>query len=146
MLAFAAAGLLLAWLALDAGRAPIPPPPAPRARARPQAHPASAPPEMPRRNVFEFESASPAPRPAPVFVAPTLAPPEAPAPSPEPTVRLVGLVRRGGALRAALAIAGETLVVGTGERAGDYIVIAVDEDGVRLRAADGATIILRAVP
>ena len=61
-------------------------------------------------------------------------------------MRLVGLVRRGGALRAALAIEGETVVVGTGERAGAYIVIAVEEDGVRLRAADGATITLRPSP
>ena len=38
VLAFAAAGLLLTWLALDAGRAAIPPPPTP-ARARPSAGP-----------------------------------------------------------------------------------------------------------
>ena len=61
-------------------------------------------------------------------------------------MRLVGLVRRGGALKAALAIAGETVVVGAGEVAGDYIVIAVDEDGVRLRTPEGVTISLTPVP
>ena len=52
-------------------------------------------------------------------------------------MRLVGLVRRGGALKAALRSTGETVVVGAGEAAGDYSVIAIDEDGVRLRTADG---------
>jgi sRNA-binding protein len=145
VLAFAAAGLFLTWLALDAGRAPVLPPPLP-ARARTPARAAAAPAEMPRRNVFEYESASPVPRPAPAFVPRLPAPAEAPAPSPEPPVRLVGLVRRAGGLRAALAIAGETVVVGAGETAGDYIVIAVEEDGVRLRTADGVTITLRPGP
>ena len=36
------------------------------------------------------------------------------------------------------------MVVGTGEAAGDYRVVAIDEDGVRLRAADGTTITLPA--
>ena len=146
MVAFAVLGLLLAWLALDAGRATIPAPPPPRPRDRPRARAAAALPAMPTRNVFEFVTPPPpAPRPAPAFVPPSLAP-ETPLPSAEPPVRLVGLVRRGGALRAALAVGGETLVVGVGERVGDYMVIGVEEDSVRLRAADGATITLTPVP
>ena len=44
------------------------------------------------------------------------------------------------------AIDSIVLVVGAGERAGDYIVIEVDEDGVRLRSPEGATISLKPVP
>ena len=47
-------------------------------------------------------------------------------------------------IKAALQVHGETMVVGAGEAAGDYRVVAIDEDGVRLRAADGTTITLPA--
>lgn len=60
-----------------------------------------------------------------------------PSPTPEP-VRLVGLIRRDGALRAALSIEGQVEVLGVGDEAEGYRVISIDEDvGVRLRAPDG---------
>jgi hypothetical protein len=96
------------------------------------------------RNVFEFAprmAAEPVSRPtAPALVeAPT-----APSPVAEPPVRFVGLVRRGGTLKAAVRIHGEPAVVGMGETAGGYTVVGIDEDGVRLRAADGSTLTLDA--
>jgi hypothetical protein len=145
--AILAAALIAAlWLALDLGRVAEPPPaPAPRPRVRQPARSAAPVPAVPSRNVFEFVNAPPPPpRPAPM-PAPALAPAE-PSPSPEPAVRLVGLVRRGGVLKAALAIGGETVVVAAGESAGDYRVIGIDEEGVRLRAADGSTLVLTVTP
>ena len=65
-------------------------------------------------------------------------------PPPAPAVRLVGLIRRGGALKAALQIHGESVTVGMGDSAGGYAVVAIDEDGVRLRAADGTILTLSA--
>ena len=58
--------------------------------------------------------------------------------SPERAVRLVGLVRRPGGLRAAVAIAGEVVVLRPGESAGGWTLVALDEDGARLRGPDGA--------
>jgi hypothetical protein len=66
-------------------------------------------------------------------------------PSPSPLVRLVGLLRRGGHVRAALAVAGETAVLGAGESAAGYTVVSIDEDdAVTLRTPDGSTIVLAA--
>jgi hypothetical protein len=98
------------------------------------------------RNIFEFAdeggNAPPAeglpdlrraPRPAPTTVAEL-----APAPVPEPTVRLVGVVLRGGRRKAALAIRGELAVIGPGESADGYTVVAIDdEDVVRLKGPEG---------
>jgi hypothetical protein len=123
------------------------PPPVARPRARP-ARPVrtgNAALSPSTRNVFEY-GARPTPEPvsrpaAPV--APSLAPVVDP-PAAAPAVRLVGLVRRGGVIKAALQVHGETMVVGAGEAAGDYRVVSIDDDGVRLRAADGTTITLPA--
>jgi hypothetical protein len=52
--------------------------------------------------------------------------------------RLVGLVRRAGRLVAAFAADGEVVLAGPGETAGGVIVISVNEDGVRIRRADGS--------
>jgi hypothetical protein len=129
----------------DGGGGAPPPPARPRARpVRPVragsiALPASS------RNVFEYGAAAPVER--SVRVPPPLAPilpPVAEAPAPAPAVRLVGLVRRAGVMKAALQVHGETMVVGAGETAGDYRVLGIDEDGVRLRASDGTTITLPA--
>ena len=138
--------VVVAWFALDLGRVAAPPPPPPRARPRQPARAAVALPDRPERNVFEFVNAPPAPRAAPSLEPPPPALVEAPVPPPGPNVRLVGLVRSGGALRAALAVAGETVVVGAGDAAGDYRVMGVDEDGVRLRAPDGSTLVLAVRP
>lgn len=138
--------LIVAMLLMrDAAREPVsdPRPRRPRpsrpARANATEAPAS------RRNVFEF-----APRVAPEPVhrpaAPAIVegPSVAPSPVSEPPVRFVGLVRRGGTLKAAVRIHGEPAVLGMGEEAGGYTVVGIDEDGVRLRAADGSTLTLAA--
>jgi hypothetical protein len=59
-------------------------------------------------------------------------------------VRFVGLVRRGAVLKAALQVHGQPVVLGMGETASGYAVIAVDEDGVRLRSPDGTILALGA--
>jgi hypothetical protein len=56
--------------------------------------------------------------------------------------RLIGLVRKGGVMRAALSVDGETLVVGEGDAAGAYTVVAVSDEGVTLRDAAGSTLTL----
>ncbi len=78
----------------------------------------------------------PAP-PAPARPARVAAPAPAPTPTPEPAYRLVGVVRRDGRLRAALSIGGEIVLLAPGETAGGVTVLAVQEDGVRLRGPDG---------
>lgn len=85
------------------------------------------------RDIFRFEDED-----SPVGEA-AVAPREAPtATVPEaPGIHLVGLVRRGPRLLAALAIADEVLVLGAGESAGGYAVLDVSEDGVRLRDPQG---------
>lgn len=52
--------------------------------------------------------------------------------------RLVGLVSRAGRLVAALAVDGEVALAGPGEAAGGVTVLAVGEEGVRIRRADGS--------
>jgi len=141
----AAVALLAAFVLLsDIGGGAPPPVGRPRARPARPARPGSAPLPATARNVFEYgprAAAEPASRPvAPVESRPPIVDP----PVAAPAVRLVGLVRRAGALKAALQVHGETIVVGAGEAAGDYRVVAIDEDGVRLRAADGTMITLPA--
>jgi hypothetical protein len=112
--------------------------------------PRSAPPvPPPARDIFEYaqepedEPALPA---LPAAPAVALPPPPSLAESAPPAddgPRLVGLVRQAGALKAALSVDGEVVVVGAGERAGAYAVLAIDEDeGVRLADASGATLTL----
>lgn len=74
--------------------------------------------------------------------AATIAPPP-----PPPAVRLVGLLRRGAQIKAALAITGETYVLASGESAAGYTVVGIDEDeGVRVKMPDGSTIVLAPTP
>jgi hypothetical protein len=70
--------------------------------------------------------------PAPRAGDPAATPPSASGP------RLVGLVSRAGRRVAALAADGEVLLVGPGETAAGVTVLAVDDDGVRIRRADGS--------
>ena len=99
------------------------------------------------RNVFEYSEVASRP-PAPAS-RPSISPREpvaaAPIPSPSPAVRFVGLVHRGGRTRAALAVAGDTVVLAVGESASGYTVVSIDEyEGVRVSGPDGATIVVGA--
>jgi hypothetical protein len=109
----------------------------------------TAPVPAPARDIFEYvsdpdegESGPPRiARPAVVLPAPPSLASSAP-PVPEGP-RLIGIVRQGGALSAAIVVDGEVLVVRAGERAGPYAVLAIDEDeGVRLGDPSGATVVL----
>ncbi|HEU0104961.1 MAG TPA: hypothetical protein VFT38_02240 [Vicinamibacteria bacterium] len=105
---------------------------------------ASAAPSPPLRNVFEYVSAASRPA-APTRSLPAVAPvaPAAQASLGPPPLRLVGLLRRGAQVKAALAIMGETVVLASGESAGGYTVLSIDDDeGVRVRTPDGGTIVL----
>jgi len=64
---------------------------------------------------------------------------EAPSPDPAPArVRLVGLVRRAGVVRAALVVDGEVVLASAGETASGFRVVSIDEEGgVRLRDPEG---------
>jgi hypothetical protein len=119
------------------------------ARARAVAEPVATP-SSPLRNVFEYAEASVRAAGVPSAVRsvlPTMvAEPSAP-PPPPPPVRLVGLLRRGSHLKAALAITGETYVLGSGESAAGYTVVGIDEEeGVRVKTPDGSTIVLAPTP
>jgi len=64
-------------------------------------------------------------------------PPPLQPPAPEP-IRLVGLVQRGGAWRAALSINDDVVVLGVGEASGGYQLVAIDEsEGVTVRDPQG---------
>jgi hypothetical protein len=64
---------------------------------------------------------------------------DAPLPTSAPSgPRLVGLVRRAGRLVAALAADGEVVLAGPGETAAGVTVLSVDDEGVRVRRADGS--------
>ena len=117
----------------------------PRTPAKPVAEAAAASNASPR-NVFEYAdtvvraAGPPASLPAAPAVPPTTV---VAAPPPAPAVRLVGLLRRGANLKAALAITGETYVLGAGESAAGYTVLGIDEDeGVRVKTPEGTTIVL----
>ena len=145
----AVAALAAAYLWRDAGSgasdAPSAVPRAPAAPVRPAERPETA--AAPARNVFEYADRHPTAAAPSIASAATPAPMAAPSPSPSPAVRLVGLVRRQGRLKAALAILGETVVLAPGESAAGYKVLSIDEeDGVRVQAPDGATLQLAPGP
>jgi hypothetical protein len=60
-----------------------------------------------------------------------------------PPVRLVGLLRRGATLLAVLAAGARIHVVGVGEAAEGFEVLAVDDDGVTVRDPQGRDLVLR---
>jgi len=69
-------------------------------------------------------------------------PPAAPAPSANP-LRLIGVVRKGGTVKAAVSLWGETVVMAEGEESRGYKVLSIDDEGgVRLRGPDGAELTL----
>lgn len=95
--------------------------------------------EVPRpaeRDPFRYAETALKPPVPPPRVQP--APPPVTVAARPSAVRLVGFVRRSGRLKAALAISGDVVVVGAGEDASGYAVLAIDEEtGVVLRAPGG---------
>ncbi|MET0555567.1 MAG: hypothetical protein ABW221_21175 [Vicinamibacteria bacterium] len=89
------------------------------------------------RNLFVYEEPVPTVVARPEVAPPIAVPPPLTLPPPNP-VALVGFVRQGGGLRAALSIHGSVSVLAKGESADGYVVLAIDEDrGVTLGAPDG---------
>ena len=112
--------------------------PTPRPRAAAAQPPAPAPTLDPEgiRDVFLFAEA-----PLPPTRGASGQAREAKEEVPPPTTagpRLVGLVSRAGRLVAALAADGEVELAGPGERAAGVTVLAVNEEGVRIRRPDGS--------
>ena len=70
------------------------------------------------------------------------APPPPPVASANP-LRLIGVVRKGGTVKAAVSLWGETVVMAEGEESRGYKVLSIDEEGsVRLRGPDGSELTL----
>jgi hypothetical protein len=135
----------VAWTPRPRAETPPSPPVRSSAPTPPAENSGGRPDPLPERNVFEFVDPRPV-APAPVALPPLMVPPPlaplALAPSSEP-IRLVGFVRRGGTLRAALSIEGSVSVLAVGEAAGGYSLVSLDEDaGVTLRTPDGAELLL----
>jgi hypothetical protein len=148
LLGTAAVAVVIFYLLRMAGGSPGPDRPVRERRPAAMFHPAGEPSLVPApqmRNVFQYaDGGAPAARAEKAAPTPpsTLIP-LVPSPVPSPLVRLVGLLRRGGRVRAALALAGETAVLAPGESAAGYTLVSIDEDeGVRLRAPDGSTVVL----
>jgi hypothetical protein len=143
-----ALGLLLALFAVFLTRGAGPgPAPAPAETvpvdAAPAAEPMAAAPAFERtRDPFRYLEE---PAPLRADLLPSRAPKEeiaAAAPTPPP-IRLLGFIRRGESLLAALSVYGVVVTAGAGESAESHLVLAVDEDaGVRLRGPDGAEVML----
>jgi hypothetical protein len=139
----AGAGLLLAALVL-AGRADRPSAAPTASRTPGTLAPPTRSPEppgsagetaaRPLRDLFRYADEGSGVAPAP---AAALAPPLALTATPEPPVRLVGLVRQPGGVRAAIAIHGEVVLLRPGETAQGWTLVALGEDGARLRGPDG---------
>jgi hypothetical protein len=128
--------------------------PGPGASARPAEEPTtrrSAPPARaadpdlpwPARDPFRYADERPpsaASAPPPIAAAPS--PPPAPAASADP-LRLIGVVRKGGTVKAAVSMWGETVLMAEGEESRGYKVLSIDDEGaVRLRGPDGAELTL----
>lgn len=119
-------------------RAPAAPARAANAPAAPigERPPSSVPARV--RDLFEFaDRAAEAP---PTLLPQALVPPPLePQPALASPLRLVGFVRRGDTLRAALSVTGDVIVLAVGEEADGYAVLAIDEDaGVTVRSPDGS--------
>jgi hypothetical protein len=121
--------------------------PSPRPRPRPAAAaPAgtgrATPVDVDRlRDVFHFADDQPGPAPGRAEAPPRLLPVPTPPPVAEGP-RLVGLVLRHGRLAAALALDGEVELALPGDSLAGVSVLAVAEDGVRVRLADGSERVL----
>jgi hypothetical protein len=120
--------------------------------------PASAPttrqaaemPPMAMRDLFRFgDEQAPATQPVPAAVAPTATTSAPPAETLAPArVRLVGFVRAGDKVKAALAIDASVDVLGVGEESNGFRLLAIDEDAsrTRLRTPEGDEIEVALTP
>lgn len=118
--------------------APAAPPPAVPAPA--PARPLAAAEGDPRqlRDVFRFADQAAAPPPAAGPGTRRLQPSPPATATPPPGPRLVGLLRRPGGLVAVLSLDGEVELAAAGQTAAGVTVLAVGEDGVRVRRPDGS--------
>jgi hypothetical protein len=100
----------------------------------------------PARDPFRYADERPAGASLPRPMNPVAPPSARSGPSPMASanpLRLIGLVRKGGTLKAALSMFGETVVLGEGEESRGYRVLSVDEEsGVRLKGPDGSELSL----
>jgi hypothetical protein len=121
----------------------------PASRPRPAGAPstsATADPAAPvvRRDLLRYGMVSTPTAPPVATRAPTVA---AVTPAPEataPPVKLVGVVRKGGSLRAAVAVDGEVVLAVVGQTVGGYTLVSIDPDeGVALTGPDGQRTTLR---
>jgi len=154
----AALVLLLALLFRQGapGASARPPDAVEREAPAPQAAFTPAPVAPPARDVFRYvgrdddggaapapfeDAAPPSPPPSLAEAAPSTAP------APDQGPRLVGILRQGGVLKAAVAIGGEVVIARAGETVDGYSVVSIDEeDGVVLRDASGTPVTLSAPP
>jgi hypothetical protein len=117
------------------------------ARATP---PSAEMPPMPMRDLFRFgDEQAPATQRVPEAVASAAAAAAPPAATLAPArVRLVGFVRAGGQLKAALAIDASIDVLGAGEELSGFRLLAIDEDAARarLRTPEGDEIEIALTP
>jgi hypothetical protein len=137
LLAFALLALLAVLATRGAGRAVAPmDPDHPRPVSSPPSTTMPAPIALDSvRDPFRYgDVPTPVPTVRSALKTPT---PPTPTTPPEPAFRVVGVVRREGRLVAALAIGGEVVLLAPGESAGGVTVLAVLEDGIRLRGPDG---------
>jgi len=89
------------------------------------------------RDIFRFAEETSSPQSASRHRASALEPPPVAVATPPPGPRLVGLLRRPGGLVAVLSLDGEVDLAAAGQSAAGLTVLAVGEDGVRVRRADG---------
>ncbi len=138
LLGLALAALLVLLATRGTGRAVVP---AQNAPPRPVVSPVAAPAvpvPMALESVRDPFRYADVPASAPAVRSPRPPPPPpTPTTPPEPAFRVVGVVSRDGRLCAALAIGGEVVLLAPGESAGGVTVLAVHEDGIRLRGPDG---------
>lgn len=144
----AAGALVLVLVVLSRGSGPVGLPLAPPPRVPPPA--ASPPAREPEeagppasRDIFRY-----ADQPAPANTHRQAAAPRPPIPVPaEAPLRLVGILHKGGTLRAVLALSGEVILAKVGERVGGHEVLSIDEEsGVRLRDPEGQEVTLPRPP
>jgi hypothetical protein len=130
----AAVTLVLGWRVAPPARTPqagasAEPRPAPVVRAPAPVDPAAI------RDIFRFaEPAAPASARAAAGSIRATPGPQAPSAT---GPRLVGLVRRDGRLLAAFAVDGDVVLAGPGETVAGVTLVAVSEEGVRVRRPDG---------